>query len=81
MQGSLKPQRFHTDALKLTKISWQAYLGQESVDEDGLNLTKAVDPEDTLDVIRGIPGGVEDDDTVGCHQVDAEGASSSWNEK
>lgn len=78
-------EQFHTDAPtgqnNSPKKSWQTYLGQESVDKDGFNLTKAVDPKDTLDVIGGIPGGVEDDDPVSCHKVDAKGASASWNEE
>ena len=34
-------------------------------------LAKAVDPEDGLDVVAGVPVGVEDDDSVGCDQVDS----------
>lgn len=54
----------------------QAHLSKEPVDIDGLNLPKAVHSEDTLDVVGGVPGGIEDDDPVGCHQVDAKGAGS-----
>lgn len=56
--------------------SFYAHLGQEPVHIDGLKLPKAVDPEDTLNVVGGVPGGVEDDDPVGSHQVDAKRASS-----
>lgn len=45
----------------------KTHLGQEPVHIDGLNLTKAIDPEDTLDVIGRIPRGIENDDPVGCH--------------
>lgn len=47
------------------------HLGKEPVDVDSLKLPKAVNPEDTLDVVGWIPGGVEDDDPICCHQVDA----------
>lgn len=64
-----------------TEMTKAAHLGQEPVHIDSLKLAKAVDPEDTLDVVGGVPGGVEDDDPVGCHQVDAKRASSCGNEE
>ena len=37
-------------------------------------MTEPVDPEDGLDVVAGVPAGVEDDDSVGGDEVDAEAA-------
>lgn len=59
----------------------RAHLGEEPVHEDRLQLAKAVDPEDTLDVVGRVPGGVEDDDPVGGHQVDAQRAGAGGNEE
>lgn len=47
-------------------------LGQETVYEDSLELSKSVHPEDALDVVGRVPGGVKYDDPVSCHQVDAQ---------
>lgn len=69
-----------TAEMLITPFCW-THLGQEPVHIDRLKLAKTVNPEDTLDVIGGVPGGVEDDDSVGCHQVDAKGAGSRWNEE
>lgn len=63
------------------RVIINTHLRQKPVDVDSLKLAKAVDPEDTLNVVGGVPGGVEDDDPVGSHQVDAERASSSRNEE
>lgn len=52
------------------------YLSQKPVDIDRLLLTKAVDPEYRLDVMRRVPGGVKDNDSVGTVQVDAQTPSS-----
>ena len=58
-----------------------SYLGQEAVDEDRLGLAEAVHSEDTLDVVGGVPGRVEDDDPVGGDQVDAQGAGPCGDEE
>lgn len=38
-------------------------------------LSEPVDPEDTLDIVGGVPRGVKDDDPVGSNQVDPQRAS------
>lgn len=58
-----------------------AHLGEEPVDVHRFDLTEAINSEDTLDVVRGVPGGVKDDDPVGSHQIDAEWTSSRRYEK
>lgn len=68
-------------SVEIHKTKCDAHLRQESVDIDCLILAKAVYPEDTLDVIGGVPGGVKDNDPVGCHQVDAKGPSSGGDEE
>ena len=55
--------------------------GEESVDVNWLFLTKSVDPEDGLDVVRGVPGGVEDDDAVGGDQIDSKASGFRGNQK
>lgn len=44
-------------------------------------LSEPVHPEDTLDIIGGVPRGVKDDDPVGSNQVDPQRASPCWNEE
>lgn len=44
-------------------------------------LSKPVDPEDTLNIIGGVPGGVEDDHPVSSNQVDPQRAGPCRNEK
>ena len=68
-------------SVDINKTACQAHLGKESVDKDSLELAKAVDSEDTLDVIGGVPRGIKDDDPVGCHQVDAKRSGTRWNEE
>lgn len=36
-----------------------------------------IDAEDALDIVRGVPGRVKDDNAVGCHQVNAQTAGAS----
>ena len=57
--------------LAIVDLLFHGSLGEESVDVDGLFLTKSVDPEDGLDVVSRVPGGVEDDDAIGGHQIDS----------
>ena len=52
-----------------------AHLGQEPVHVDWLHLSEPVHTEDGLDVVRRVPRGVEDNYTVGRHQVDAQRTS------
>ena len=59
----------------------RSHLSQKPVDEHGPDLPEAVDAEDALDVIGRVPGGVEDDDPVGSHQVDAQRACSGRDEE
>lgn len=59
----------------------KAHLRKEPVDVDRFDLAKAIHPEDTLDVVRGIPGGIKNDDPVGGHQVDAERTGSGGYKK
>lgn len=57
------------------------HLGEEPVHKDGLVLSEPVDPEDTLNIVGGVPRGVEDDDPVGGHQVDPQRAGPCRNEE
>lgn len=52
---------------KVPKQFSEAHLRQEPVHIDCPDLAKAVDPEDTLDVVGGVPGGVKDDHPVSGH--------------
>ena len=56
-------------------------LGQETVYEDSLELSKSVHPEDALDVVGRVPGGVKYDDPVRPHQVDAQRARPCGDEE
>ena len=49
-------------------------LGKEPVDVHRLCLPEPEHPEDALDIVRGVPRGVKDDDPVGRHQVDPQTA-------
>ena len=66
--------------LDMNEEQW-AYLSQEAVHEHLFQLTEAVHPVNALYVVRGIPGGVEDDDPVSSNQVDAKWAGSRGDEK
>ena len=44
-------------------------LRQESVDENGLVLSETVYSKNGLSVVAGIPAGVENDATVGAHNI------------
>lgn len=59
----------------------RAYLSQEAVHKHLFHLTEAVHPVYALYVIWRIPWGIKDNDPVGRHKVDAERASSCWDEK
>lgn len=77
-------QSHHNNINERLKVYWTsqwAHLGEEPVHKDRLGLAKAVDPEDTLNVIGRVPGGVKDDDPVGRHQVDAQRAGAGGNEE
>lgn len=54
-----------------------AYHGKKPVDVAGFLLSEPVDPEYALHVVRGVPGHVEDDHSVGGHQVYSESSGSS----
>ena len=56
-------------------------LCQEPIDVHWLCLPETEHPEDALDIVGGIPGGVEDDDTVGGHQVDPQPSSLGGDEE
>ena len=56
-------------------------LCQEPIDVHWLCLPETEHPEDALDIVGGIPGGVEDDDAVGSHQVDPESAGLGGDEE
>lgn len=66
----------HSASIDINNPATQAHLGKEPVDVDSLELAKAVHSEDTLDVVGGVPGRIEDDHPIGCHQVDAKRAGS-----
>ncbi|KAG7244912.1 hypothetical protein INR49_024309 [Caranx melampygus] len=66
----------HSASMDINNTAIQAHLGKEPVDVDSLELAKAVHSEDTLDVVGGVPRCIEDNDPIGCHQVDAKRASS-----
>jgi hypothetical protein len=51
--------------------------GQKAVDVARLRLTEAVDTEDGLHVIRGVPRGVEQHHTVGADHVHTKSTSTS----
>lgn len=55
--------------------TFYSHLGKEPIHKNSFMLSKAVDPEDTLDIIGGVPRGVKDDDPVGSNQVDPQRAS------
>lgn len=57
------------------------YLSQEAVHKHLFELTEAIHSVNALYVIRGIPRRVEDDDSVGGNEVDAERPGSGWDEK
>ena len=56
-------------------------LGQEPVDVAGLDLAKAVHPEDGLYVMGRVPGGIKDDDAVGPHKVDTQASRTCWDQE
>lgn len=51
------------------KLQPETYLSQKPVHKHRLVLPKAINPEDALDVIGGVPRGIKDDDSVSSHQV------------
>lgn len=51
----------------------------EPVYEAVLLLAKAVDSKDALDVVRGVPRRVQDDDAVGRRHVQAQAAGAGRN--
>lgn len=57
------------------------YLSQKPVDKHRLVLPKAINPEDALDVIGGVPRGIKDDDSVSSHQVYSQGTCFSGYDK
>lgn len=59
----------------------RAYLSQEAVHKHLFLLTEAVHPVDALYVVGWIPRGIEDDDSVCGHEVDAERPGSCRDEK
>lgn len=72
MRGSGRRLRWRSEV----GVHDHTHLSQKPVDVHGPVLAKAVDAEDALDVVRWVPGGIEDDDPVGRHQVDAQRACS-----
>jgi len=46
-----------------------------------LGIEQAIDTEDALRVVRRIPGDIENDHTVGGHQIDAQATGPSGDEK
>lgn len=44
---------------------------EEAIDVARFCLTKAIHAENTLNIVRWIPGDIEDDDTICCDQIDA----------
>ena len=73
----------HVKTASVTKQSdcRTAHLSQESVDKNGLDLAKAVNPEDTLDVVGRVPGSIKDNDPVSSHQVDTQRPGSGGDEE
>lgn len=61
--------------------SQSAHLSQEAVNVHLLELAKAVDSVDALDVVGGIPRGVKHHHPVGTDEVDAQAAGSRRDEK
>jgi hypothetical protein len=54
---------------------------QEAVNVARLRLPEPIDTEDALNVVRGIPGDVEDDHAIGSDQVDSETAGTRRDEE
>lgn len=55
----------------------ETYLSQEPVHKHRFVLPKAVNPENTLDVIRWVPRSIKDDDPVSSHEINSEGTCFS----
>ena len=51
------------------------------IDINWFFLAKSVDSKDWLNIMRWIPGSIENDDSIGSHQVDTESSGFGGNEK
>ena len=54
----------------------QVYLCKKPVDKDWFGLPEAVGPEHSLEIVGGVPTGIEYDHSIGRHQVDTKGTST-----
>lgn len=59
----------------------ETYLSQKPVHKHRFVLPKAVNPENTLDIIRWVPRSVKDDYSISSHKINSKGACFSGDNK
>ena len=57
---------------KLNSNLKTVHLSKEAIDVDRFELAKPVDPENGLDVVRWVPGGIKHNHSIGSNQVDTQ---------
>ena len=58
-----------------------AYLGNKSVDVHSFGLSKAIDPEDGLHIMRRVPRHVKHNHSISCHKIDPQATSLGRDQK
>lgn len=67
--------------LKLMFSDHVAYLCNKSVHVHSFSLSKAIDSEDGLYIMRRVPRHVKHNHSIGCHKIDPKATSLSRDEK
>ena len=65
--------------LSVIDLLLQGEVTDEAVDVAGFSLTIAVHPTHSLGIVTWVPGGIEQNDTVGADQIYAQAARSERN--
>ena len=58
-----------------------AYLCNESVHVNSFGLSKAINPEDGLYIMRGVPRHVKHNHSIGCHKINPQATGLGRDEK